>query len=620
MMSKRYFEYRDEKSSKFWEVEVKDKNIVISFGRIGTKGQKKTKTMASHGEAKREAEKLITQKIKKGYVEMSSPSKEISQPEDSPWLENKLAGLQKNVLGGRKPTEELRAFWDCWLKNKEKAFFYDDEYCPFSLVSEEPEIVHDYLSLSDSVVWEAMFKEISWIGEENHGGLIGYFHQGADNLDSAPVIYLSNEGCFDLAGTTIVDYFAWAKGYEELELLFEFCDNYGLRKPLDSKARDDSIKDLKSPEVRFEEIIKEINNQKAKAPKVRPVDNYPVTLKLNNGHIIVISSEDYENVSGYDANASFIFDPSSGSFSLIPKTPFKMYLNTKGVGCLKDGRAVFVKFTNGSRVAVFNPASGEWKAGTALEEHSKVEGTAPAIFQDGRVIIAGGYKYRNIYFDTIYSYDIDKDKWSESGKLAKARTMPSALSLPDGHVLFLGGEYLKEGESFPSEAEECDLFDPADGRCRTISPMPEPIRYPHALLLADGKVLVTGNDNQYAFYDPQNDKWSSVIKNNQITMSFVQLNNEKIAFFNNDHTVTLLDRKTSDFSDGGSTLLPRGASVPVLLNDGRVLLVGGNLFHNIACEPEIWNPATGKGQPITGFEEIMEKQVKDLQKYRDKKK
>ena len=41
----------------------------MRFGRIGTAGQSQTKTFADEAKAKREAENLIAEKLKKGYVE-----------------------------------------------------------------------------------------------------------------------------------------------------------------------------------------------------------------------------------------------------------------------------------------------------------------------------------------------------------------------------------------------------------------------------------------------------------------------------------------------------------------------------------------------------------------------
>ena len=38
-MATRYFEYKDAKSAKFWEVSVTGKKVTIRYGKIGTEGQ-----------------------------------------------------------------------------------------------------------------------------------------------------------------------------------------------------------------------------------------------------------------------------------------------------------------------------------------------------------------------------------------------------------------------------------------------------------------------------------------------------------------------------------------------------------------------------------------------------
>jgi hypothetical protein len=43
-----------------------------------------------------------------------------------------------------------------------------------------------------------------------------------------------------------------------------------------------------------------------------------------------------------------------------------------------------------------------------------------------------------------------------------------------------------------------------------------------------------------------------------------------------------------------------------------VLLVGGTLFHNLAKEPEVWDPAAGRGQALPGLAEILDRQVRNL--------
>jgi predicted DNA-binding WGR domain protein len=68
-MAKRYFEYKDAKSKKFWEVSVTGKKVNIRYGKIGTDGQTSLKELSTPAEAKAHAEKQAAGKVKKGYKE-----------------------------------------------------------------------------------------------------------------------------------------------------------------------------------------------------------------------------------------------------------------------------------------------------------------------------------------------------------------------------------------------------------------------------------------------------------------------------------------------------------------------------------------------------------------------
>lgn len=77
-MSKRYFEYTGadagrgtSASAKFWEVDVDGSTLVVRFGKIGATGQTTRKDFLDADAAHLEAEKLIAQKVKKGYAETS---------------------------------------------------------------------------------------------------------------------------------------------------------------------------------------------------------------------------------------------------------------------------------------------------------------------------------------------------------------------------------------------------------------------------------------------------------------------------------------------------------------------------------------------------------------------
>src|SRR5262245_45906348 len=68
----RTFEFKDGTSNKFWNIELQGQIFTVTFGRIGTKGQSQTKAFKDAATAKREHDKLVEQKLKKGYVETTA--------------------------------------------------------------------------------------------------------------------------------------------------------------------------------------------------------------------------------------------------------------------------------------------------------------------------------------------------------------------------------------------------------------------------------------------------------------------------------------------------------------------------------------------------------------------
>ncbi len=57
-------------SNKFWKVGIVDADLIVEFGRVGTKGQRVVKTFEDADRAKREAIKLTLEKTRKGYEEV----------------------------------------------------------------------------------------------------------------------------------------------------------------------------------------------------------------------------------------------------------------------------------------------------------------------------------------------------------------------------------------------------------------------------------------------------------------------------------------------------------------------------------------------------------------------
>lgn len=71
---KEYLEFRDYDSHKFWQIEVAGNEFTVVYGKFGTDGRTQTKSFKDAAEALKEAQKVMKQKIKKGYEKMLEAS------------------------------------------------------------------------------------------------------------------------------------------------------------------------------------------------------------------------------------------------------------------------------------------------------------------------------------------------------------------------------------------------------------------------------------------------------------------------------------------------------------------------------------------------------------------
>ena len=65
---KAYLIYKDEKSAKFWQIELDETDVTVCYGKIGTDGQSKTKSFPLAEKAQQNYEQQIFKKVDEGYV------------------------------------------------------------------------------------------------------------------------------------------------------------------------------------------------------------------------------------------------------------------------------------------------------------------------------------------------------------------------------------------------------------------------------------------------------------------------------------------------------------------------------------------------------------------------
>jgi predicted DNA-binding WGR domain protein len=84
------YEFVEGASSKFWEIELHGKSFTTTYGKIGADGQSTTKEWKDEAQARKEYDKLVAEKTKKGYTlaggAPAAPAKKDASSSSSPAL------------------------------------------------------------------------------------------------------------------------------------------------------------------------------------------------------------------------------------------------------------------------------------------------------------------------------------------------------------------------------------------------------------------------------------------------------------------------------------------------------------------------------------------------------
>lgn len=236
-------------------------------------------------------------------------------------------------------------------------------------------------------------------------------------------------------------------------------------------------------------------------------------VRIPDGRVLVLGGWMME---GDHRPSAELFDPESGTFTStgVPGDDF-----SQGSGVLlEDGRVLFA-FGLSERADIYDPVSGEFQS-TGITYPQGQGGSATAL-DDGDVLLLFGD-------GTLAIFDPGTDALTSIGSAPiQAET---ATVLRDGRVLVTG-------------AGTAGIIDPAVGRFYPVD-MLAPRTGHTATKLADGQVLIAGGASPNEPFEPIS-------------------------------TAELFDPIAARFVASGSLILPRSVHAATLLEDGRVLIVGG---------------------------------------------
>ena len=223
------------------------------------------------------------------------------------------------------------------------------------------------------------------------------------------------------------------------------------------------------------------------------------------------------------------------------------------------------------------------------------------LLNNGQVLIAGGepaYDYTTPYTKTIATaelYNPARGTFIPTGSMITARRQHPASLRPNGSVL-IGGGFTSDGYQ-GSYVNTAEIYDPSTGTFRAAGTMIHDECFVGSLLLGNGKVLLLGGSHA-ELYDATTESFADA----GLYAEYALIASG--AFYGNLTTraTDLYDPVRGTFRAGPDMITARTYHSATLLNDGRVLVAGGNTGPLTAASlAEVYNPDVLQTAPVLLF-------------------
>lgn len=262
------------------------------------------------------------------------------------------------------------------------------------------------------------------------------------------------------------------------------------------------------------------------------------------------------------------------------------------------------------KVESYDPASG-----AITEIHGLIRSRsffAPVLLENGKVLVPGGYRQPNKHgtIDDCELFDPIRERWKKTGRMHAPRELYTATRLPDGTVLIAAG--FSNGDIEAS----AERYDPDKSRFRPAGNL-QTARFGHTATLLGERVLITGGRTvkdvslkSTEIYSPSEDAWSPgpPMQADRFRHTATLLKDGRILLtggYSSTQGKTLASAEIYDPATGTFTLLSSPMSdtrmdhTATLLNDGRVLIVGGwsSVKGRTVASADLYDPATNAFTP-----------------------
>lgn len=305
-------------------------------------------------------------------------------------------------------------------------------------------------------------------------------------------------------------------------------------------------------------------------------------------------------------NSAELYDPNSNSFELLPSNIGAVRINHTATS-LQDGRILITGGYNGvdgalSDATIYDPGAKVFtKVGNMNYKRNFHTAT---LLPDGTVLILGGScSAGSVPIGEAEIFNPSNRTFSIVGNLNIPRCYNESILLNNGKVLIVGGERLDQSGIVASE-----IYDPIAKSFSTSGNLDRSRRSFGLVKKSDGTPFVIGGyitqSNLVIAYTETYNTGTGLFSTEAQMNSYRRffgvnlLGNNKILINGGSGSISydsneLYDPVGDSFAALNSKLtVARSIHTSTLLNDGRVIVVGGHQYETVWPKTDIFNPTT----------------------------
>ncbi|MCE7980699.1 MAG: tandem-95 repeat protein [Caldilinea sp. CFX5] len=337
-----------------------------------------------------------------------------------------------------------------------------------------------------------------------------------------------------------------------------------------------------------------------------------VTVLLPDGRVLVIGGTQAISGAGADLTSTELYNPATNAWQLGPNLSMPRAAATGTL--LPNGNVLLVggedRGTSLASVEIFDPDANTWTPAASMG--TPRHGHTTTLLKNGQVLVIGGATRASSdpALSNAEIYNPQTNSWSSVASMSTGRHIHTATLLNNGQVLVTGGYAAPHIQATVNSAE---LYNPETNTWTTLPAMSNPRAAHTALLLNNGRVLVTGGEHTTAWatsdlFDPITNSWRFVpnMSTPRTRHTSTLLSNGQVLVAGGAGTsaaasAELYDRVLNRWQAREKLTVARNLHTATLLCNGKILLVGGWDNSKALASVELYDP---DGAPPTAPEAV----------------